>query len=436
MTRKGSEILSPNDLALLATAAPDLEGTQLADPARAPEFSWDRALDLAASNRVACAATEAVLSESMAPLLDETQRARWMALRDAARERAERAARELRCVAEAMERRGVVPLLYKGLDFDALCYPPGVSRSFNDIDLIVRPDQAEAAAAAMYDEGYDLPPRTPSLDYYRRFHLHAIFLDHDQARLPVELHWAFDSPHSSAPDIVPLILENAARDPELGGVLRPDKVDALALMAGHLDKHLGMSAWLPTREARLESVIEDHGLVWLLDVVLWLRAFGEQVDGEIVMKRMRELCAEGAITTALRLALDLDPSALPPWAAAVGERLPGSPPLIVRVVYADLCAGGAPTERARRLRDWGFHTLPEVGFAPVSALQALLPSRQIPGTTPESSSGGLSRIPRRLGLLFANLIAVIRWRFERWRSQRAAERAAAGNEVGSDQPSE
>jgi|GEM_PF-2311133 len=435
MTAQHSAILTPNDLALLATAAPDIEAGAFADQVLAPGFSWDRALELAASNRVACTATEAVLSKSMAPHLDETQRSRWLALRDAARERAERAARELRRVAEAMERRGVVPLLYKGLDFDALCYPPGVSRSFNDIDIIVRPDQAEAAAAALYGEGYDLPPRTPSLDYYRRFHLHAIFLDRDRARLPIELHWALDSPHSTAPDIIPSILARAARDPELGGVLRPDPVDALALMASHLHKHLGVSAMLPTREARLESVVEDHGLVWLLDVVLWMRSRGAQVDGETVLERMREIRAEGPLTTSLRLALDLDPSALPPWAVAVGERLPAAPPLIARVVYPDLCAGSAPTERARRLRDWGFHTLPEVGFAPISALQALLPSPRIPGTSPLKTSGRLSRIPRRLGLLVANVIAVIQWRFDRWRTERRSAGAAAGGDIGSGQPS-
>jgi len=433
MTPTRSGILTPNDLALLATAAPDLEGTQLADPVRAPGFSWDRALDLAASNRVAGAATEAVLAESVAPLLDETQRARWLALRDGARERAQRAARELRSVAEAMEHRGVVPLLYKGLDFDALCYPPGVSRSFNDIDIIVRPDQAEAAAAALYAAGYDLPPRTPSLDYYRRFHLHAIFLDRDRSRLPMELHWAFNSPHSAAPDVVPLIFEKATPDPELGGVLRPDAVDALALMAGHLDKHLGLSAMLPTREARLESVIEDHGLVWLLDVVLWMRARGGDVDGPAVLERMRELHAESSLTTSLRLALDLEPSAFPPWAIAVAERLPGTPPLVVRVVYPDLCAGDPPTERARRLRDWGFHTLPEVGFAPISALQALLPSPRVPGIAPTQPLGRLKRIPGRLGLLLANVVAVIRWRFDRWRSERDD---AAGGGASSDQRSE
>jgi hypothetical protein len=436
MTAQDSGILTPNELALLATAAPDLEAAQLADQVLAPDFSWDRALDLAASNRVAGAATAAVLSESLAPHLDETMRERWLALRDAARERAQRAARELRCAVEAMERRGVVPLLYKGLDFDALCYPTGVSRSFNDIDIIVRPDQVEAAAEALYAEGYDLPPRTPSLDYYRRFHLHAIFLDHDRVRLPLELHWALDSPHSTTPDVIPLIFERAAPDPEFAGVLRPDPVDALALMAGHLHKHLGISAMLPTREARLESVIEDHGLVWLLDVVLWMRAHGAQVDGEAVMTRMRELCAEGAVTTSLRLALDLDPSALPPWAVAVGERLPASPPLIVRVVYPDLCAGGPPTERARRMRHWGFHTLPEVGFAPISALTALLPTPRIPGTTPTSSAGRLARIPGRLGLLAANVVAVIRWRYERWRSERVAAGVASGGDIGSGQPSE
>jgi hypothetical protein len=429
-------MLTPNDHFLLAVAAPAAPTDELAGWVRAPGFCWQRALEMAASNRVAGAAAELALSLPLAPLLDDAVRARWIELRDAARRRAENAEAELRRIVEALTRRGITPLLYKGLDFDALCYPTGFRRSFNDIDLIVRPEDVPAAADALFAEDYEQPPGTPSLDYYRRFHLHAILLDRERRRLPFELHWALESPHAGAPDVLPLVFARANPDPRFGAALRPDPIDALALMAGHLEKHLGLSAWLPTREARLAAVIEEDGLVWPLDVVLWMRALGASADGAQVRERMRDLAAEGAITTALRLAVDLARSELPPWATALGERLSGPTPLVARLVYPDLRAGNPPTPRARRMRAWGFRTLPEVGFAPISALQALLPSPTVPGTTRRSPLGRMGRMPRRLGLLFANAIAVVRWRIERWRGVRRGKRSGLAGDVSIHQPNE
>jgi hypothetical protein len=429
-------MLTPNDHFLLAVAAREAPMDELCGWARAPGFCWQRALEMAASNRVAGAAAQLALSPPLAPLLDDAVRARWVELRDAARRRAENAGAELRRIVEALTRRGITPLLYKGLDFDALCYRAGFRRSFNDIDLIVRSEQVPAAAEALFAEDYEQPPRTPSLDYYRRFHLHAILLDRERHRLPFELHWALESPHAGAPDVLPLLFARARPDPRFAGALRPDPVDALALMAGHLEKHLGLSAWLPTREARLASVVEEDGLVWPLDVVLWMRALGASADGAQVRERMQDLAAEGAIATALRLAVDLDPSGIPSWATALGERLPGRAPLVARLVYPDLGAGHPPTARARRMRAWGFRTLPEVGFAPISALQALLPSPTVPGTTRRSPLGRLRRMPRRLGLLFANAIAVVRWRIERWRGERRGKRGGLSGDVSIHQPNE
>jgi len=429
-------MLTPNDRFLLAAArsAPPMD--ELLQWVRTPGFSWQRTLEMAASNRVAGAAAELALSPPLAPLLDAAVRESWIGLRDAARRRVENAGEELRRIVEVLTRRGVVPLLYKGLDFDALCYPPGFRRSFNDIDLIVRSEDVAAAADTLFALDYEQPPRTPSLDYYRRFHLHAILLDRERRRLPFELHWALESPHAGAPDVLPLIFARARPDPRFAGALRPDPVDALALMAGHLEKHLGLSAWLPMREARLASVIEEDGLVWPLDVVLWMRALGGSADGAQVRERMRELSAEGALTTAMRLALDLAPPELPSWATETGERLPGRTPLVARLVYPDLRAGRAPTARSRRMRAWGFRTLPELGFAPISALQALLPSPTVPGTTRGSPLARLVRMPRKLGLVFANAIAVLRWRIDRWRGERRERRSGLGDDVSIHQPNE
>ena len=151
---------------------------------------------------------------------------------------------------------------------------------------------------------------------------------------------------------------------------------------------------------------------------------------------MHELAAEGAIATALRLAIDLAPSGIPEWATALGERLPGRTPLVARFVYPDLRAGHPPAPRAQRMRAWGFRTLPEVGFAPISALQALLPSPTVPGTTRRSPLGRLSRMPAKLGLIVSNAVAVVRWRIDRWRSERREKRAALAGDVSVHQPNE
>jgi hypothetical protein len=435
MTTQRSAVLSPNDRFLLAAGAPSSADATRPEWARDPGFSWEQALEQAAQNRIPAAAARLALSKPLAPYVDGPVGEKWRELHEKATQRTEAASGELRLLAEAMARHAVVPLLYKGLDFDALCYSPDARRSFNDIDIIVRPEDAEAAATALGDLDYDLPPGNPPLDYYRRFHLHGILLDGEQRRLPVELHWALESPHAGAPDVLPLIFEKAASDPRFGGVLRPDPVDSLALMAHHLEKHLGLSATLPTREARLESVIECHGLLWLLDIVLWLRAC-TSVGGQAVMARMHELEAEGPLVTSMRLAIDLDPSALPAWATACGERLPGTTPLIARLVYPDLHAGGPPSERARRRRAWGFRTLPEVGFAPLNALQALLPSPVVPGRTPLGAMGRLRRLPRKLGLIAANVWAVLRWRLDRWRGERRARNRALLSNASPQPPTE
>lgn len=431
-----SDVLTPNDRFLLASADPVAPADETPRWIRAPGFSWRRTLEMAASNRVVGTAARLALSEPVAPLLDEAVRARWTGLRDATARRAGSALEELLRIVEALGHRGIAPLLYKGLDFDALCYPTGVRRSFNDVDLVVRPEEVPAAAEALFALGYEQPPGAPSLDYFRRFHLHAILLDRERRRLPCELHWALESPHAGKDDPLPRIFERARPDLRFAGALRPDPIDALILMAGHLAKHLGLSAWLPTREARLAAVIEEDGLVWPLDVVLWMHALGASVDAAGIERRVRELAAEEAIATALRLAVDLAPSRLPAWAAAQGERLPGRTPLVTRIVYPDLRTGTGPTERARRMRAWGFRTLPEVGFAPISALAALLPSPTLPGTSRGGPHARLRHVPRTLGLTLANAIAIARWRLDRWRRERREKRARLAGDVSVHQSSE
>lgn len=161
---------------------------------------------------------------------------------------------ELERIAAALAAAGAAFMLLKGLAASRLVYASLAERLVNDLDLLVRPDDASAAVAALEALNY----RSPSLDRPRgwlqryRAELPLVCADQGPRRgLLVELHWSLvESPFHVA-------TLNAA---ELWRTARP---------AGHLP-----NAWLPD-----PAVLLLHGaahlalhhsqslrLIWLVDL--------------------------------------------------------------------------------------------------------------------------------------------------------------------------
>ncbi len=178
-------ILSTQDRLLLAAASPSswkVEG--IARALASGTFSWEDAFHCARRNRVASRVASVVEHD---PDVDRQIVDRWHSVRVELMKRATKARSQLQSLGELFQRVGVRPLVYKGMDFHLRCHSDERPRAFRDLDVVVRTNEIDAAASALLEGGYRLDSGPP-LDYYRRFHLHAVYRRGDG--LPVELHWA------------------------------------------------------------------------------------------------------------------------------------------------------------------------------------------------------------------------------------------------------
>ena len=370
---------------------------------------------LASKNRVGAFLWHLVVGSDVKPGLDsETRNKARTALADALL-LGLKLDREVKAVGEVLGAAGVRAMIYKGPDIADRCYERACPRLFGDLDLIVEPGQVERAAKALEEAGYGpMPAHGPPLSYFRRFHLHATFSRPGRI-LPVELHWALDSPYSDRIDVLPMIFDNAELADRFGSAfVRPSTIDCFALMAMHADKHLALQATLPTATGRLKSVIDAGGLIWLLDMAHWLERYGPRFDGEAVLDRMRRLGFEAELITSLRLTADLAGEALPDWAVEQAERCPCRPLWIHRLLYPDLARGRDPSPSSnpsgRHRRSRWLDPLPILGFRPIRLLQALLPGPRIAGARVPKAHRAPIRVVRWLALAVANGFAVMAWK--------------------------
>ena len=401
-------ILDPEDWLLLsATVRTSSPTEQSLSPPERRSLSWDRMFQLARSNRVAGFVCE-LLEAQPAVCPEERVRSRWRRLHSALALENEFARRQLHELSKVLQGEGIAALLYKGLDFEARFYARRGLRSFSDIDLIVAPDDVERADRGLQKAGFHLRPGSLPLDYYRRFHLHAVY-QHQTWRFPLELHWALDSPYSQVETPLPALFAAAVKTDEFGPqLLSPSTLDALALMALHLEKHLDLCASLPSRETRLKAVLESKGLIWVVDILCWFHSQASAYGPDMILRRMEELDAERSLAVALRLACDLDPEHVPLEVAVLADPPQPRRSLLASAVYPDLGRGRGISEFGRRVRALLLRVIPILTFRPVRILELVLPR---PGRSKRRRRGWL----RRVSLGVANVYALARWKLRRSR---------------------
>ena len=403
-----TDILSVTDrFLLLAVRDSKTRGEDAARLVAQEDFVWTDLSRDSGRNRVDSFVADLLAHPSVSPRLAPDLAASWRARGMLGVFRMEAAQKRVRELGAAMQTAGVGMLAYKGVDFQLRCYSGERPRGFSDIDILVATGDVERAAACLEAEGYRPADRKP-LAYYRRFHLHAVYR-HRSHPWPVELHWALDGPLTVGLDPGSLILGAAESSCELGlGVLRPSSLDALALMCGHLDKHLGHAAWLPDESARLKAVIADAGLIWLLDIVRWMRQHAAAHSPDEILERMRQLGGERSYILALRLADDLEPEALPTWASQQAARMSRRVPLIVRLIYPDLARGRAVDRAGEERRNTLYTMWQGGGFRPIRVLQFVLPAGRIPVESRVPLGVRALRAARRASLLVENVWVLAR----------------------------
>ena len=201
---------------------------------------------------------------------------------------------ELRRLLDALSGAGVEALAYKGPALAVQAYGDLSLRPFVDLDLLVRPDDAPRALAALAREGYDPVKRlSPAQDAAFRRVDGDYQLLHRETRALVELHCRVSSARFGVP-LETAELMRRARPVPLGGgeVPAPCPDDALLVACVHGGKH----RW--------------HRLEWLCAVAELLR--GGSLDVDAVLRRAEELHARRTVLLGLALARGLLDAPVPP----------------------------------------------------------------------------------------------------------------------------
>lgn len=264
--------------------------------------------------------------------------------------------RELGDVLAAFEAGGVRTLVFKGAALGFTHYAVPAARPRIDADLLVRPEDREAASRTLERLGYRQPLRIPGeLTRSQAVHekVDALGVTHI-----IDLHWKISKPQvfgrvfsfdELAAGAVPL--------PALGSSARtPGPVHALAIACVHrVAHHHG-----PERDRPMW--IEDiHRLSGRLNASE-ARAFAELAAS----KRILRVCAEGLSTSRRELGTSL-PAGLLEWLEQEADRHPAEPSAMylrprmrrIDVLVSDLSA--LPTWRARA-QLLGEHVFPPASY--------------------------------------------------------------------------
>lgn len=224
-----------------------------------PPADWPRTLALAQAHHLdaflfdAVAAWPAELRPEAALMEEWTRRQRSQVV-GTYRIRAQRAE-----LLAALKAAGVAAIPLKGAWLAETVYPDLAQRPMSDMDLLIRPEQLEAAQAAMTRLGYAVKDEDQPGGWSKgRLYLHP------QWRCAVELQWTLWHPsHELTPELDPACLWNAAETGLLSGVEVPLLPPAVHLV--YLTYHHQAHLWrLPARA--------------LLDIVLLGRRFATKLS--------------------------------------------------------------------------------------------------------------------------------------------------------------
>ena len=248
-------------LALLAEPRPPL-------PPAAGDPFWAGVLDLAVRHRLGefLHVRRAVALRADWPAAARATVRRWYvenSLRNA------RFHAELTRVATALRGDGLAPVLLKGGALLLTVYDDPAERPFGDMDLLVRLDELDAAAAVMRRLDYRLDEAYQPESFYRAHHYHLIFRHAARPWLCFEIHWDLSLPAMDVAFDADGLRRRAtlARRDDLE-ILVPSPGDALLLLA----LHAGLSRFATLGQIRDVATLADTDPARLAAGDLWRAA--------------------------------------------------------------------------------------------------------------------------------------------------------------------
>jgi hypothetical protein len=177
---------------------------------------------------------------------------------------------ELLRLLPALASRGVSPpVLLKGAALALVAYDHPAERPYGDIDLLVRPQDLDAAVAVLREGGYALDERFQSEAFYRACHYHLILRNRKHPWLCFEIHWDLSLPMMDTGLEAEAVLRRAT-PARLEGepVLVPSSGDMLL----HLSLHAALGSFgLLAQTLDVHQLVARHGADLDADE-LWHRA--------------------------------------------------------------------------------------------------------------------------------------------------------------------
>ena len=215
----------------------------------------------------------------------------------------------------ALQVAGVPVMILKGPVLSRLVYPDATLRPYSDIDLNIREPDEEAAVATLLGVGLEEIPHGAEVERQAHAHhvhegaaFHRVFMN-PEGGVMVELHldplqMGLKTTHEAAR------WERAQPAPGLTGALMLSPEDQIIQLSVHVHKH-GFSR-----------------LIWIKDLDLLVRTFGETLNWAAVRADARAEGVENSVWYTLALAVRLFLTPVPP---AVLASLAPSP--FVRLLY-------------------------------------------------------------------------------------------------------
>ena len=196
-----------------------------------------------------------------------------------------------------LKAQGIIYAAIKGAQVREQVYLDPAQRPAQDIDILINPDQREAAARALIVAGFKLDAKPDNISHEATF---------TRGAFAIDLHWDILRPGRTRVDLVPLLLGRRQRVGDFWGL---DDSDAVFLMLVH-----------PTFTKYVCS--PNMGLISVVDFMLWLQ--NRHVDWDAVFDRLNDAGLKAAAWIVLKwFSMLLEPEDLPVPTSFINRIYPG-----------------------------------------------------------------------------------------------------------------
>jgi Uncharacterised nucleotidyltransferase len=154
-------------------------------------------------------------------------------------------------VVTALTKAGIRSVLLKGPAIARLLYEPGELRAYNDLDLLVAPENELGAGIVLEDLGFEIVVDDSRLAGHRPLHAHEWVRARDRAS--VDLHRTLSGTNAEPAEVFAALVQEPETLRLAGAEVEVPPPPALALV---LALHLAHHGWLPKTARDLTRAIE------------------------------------------------------------------------------------------------------------------------------------------------------------------------------------